>query len=541
MTLLVVTACNVHNPVQQANKSIDTTDMIEYVRKLGSDEFLGRKPFTKGEKLTLDYLKKEFKRLGLKPANDGSYLQEVPMVEVAVDPDKRMDFQTVDKTVSLKYKDDFVAFSRRLVDEISLDNSKIVFAGYGINAPEYDWNDYEDIDVKGKTVVVLVNDPGYGTQDSDFFNGNAMTYYGRWTYKYEEAARQGAKGLLIIHEKGPAGYPYSVVLNGAVVPKLYLKPENNYMDRCAVEGWLTYDAAQLLFDNLGYDLETLKEKAKTPDFKPVEFDAQLSFNMKSKHQFNTSYNVLGYLPGKERPEEVVIYSAHWDHLGVDPNLKGDSIYNGAVDNGTTLAWMMEIAEAFKSLDKPLKRSVMFFAPTAEEQGLIGSKYYVKNPVYPLEKTVANINNDLMLPYGRYEDIMVTGYGQSELDDMLKKLAPGYNRYVYPDPNPQTGMYYRADHFAFAKAGVPALFARGNCDSRKHGKEWAQKKEQFWLENRYHKPSDEYNPETWNLSGVRDDARILFHLGYQLTNDTIFPRWKKGSEFKEKREKMMGYN
>jgi Zn-dependent M28 family amino/carboxypeptidase len=308
-----------------------------------------------------------------------------------------------------------------------------------------------------------------------------------------------------------------------------------------MEGWLTYDAADKFFSKLGYNLEELKEKARTPGFKSLELDAKVSLNMKSSHKFNTSYNVLGYLPGKERKDEVIIYSGHWDHFGVDPTLEGDSIYNGAVDNGTTLAWMMEIAEAFASLEETTRRSVMFFAPTAEEQGLIGSKHYVKNPVFPLHKTVANINNDLMLPYGRYKDVMVTGYGQNELEDIVKELAPKYDRYVYPDPNPHTGMYYRSDHFAFAKAGVPAMFARGNCDSREHGKEWARKKEQFWLENRYHKPSDEYNPETWDLRGIRDDAQIFFHLGYKLANDTIFPDWKEGSEFKDRREKMMKQN
>ena len=235
---------------------------------------------------------------------------------------------------------------------------------------------------------------------------------------------------------------------------------------------------------------------------------------------------------------MVIYSAHWDHLGVDPSLKDDTIYNGAVDNGTSLAWMMEIAEAFASLDEKPKRSLMFFAPTAEEQGLLGSKYYAENPLFPLEKTVANINNDLMLPYGRYKDVMVTGYGKSELDDLLAEVAPAHDRYIFPDPNPQTGMYYRSDHFSFARVGVPALFARGNCHSRKHGKEWSRKKEQFWLENRYHDPSDEYNPETWDLSGIRDDARLFFEVGYRLANQNNFPGWKAGAEFKKLREQMM---
>jgi len=523
------------NEVEKASQTIRTEDIEKYVKEIGSDAFMGRKPFTKGEDTTLKYLKNEFRRIGLEPANNGSYFQEVPMVEVEVDPEKKMKFQTENGEVNLDYKDDFVAFSRRLTDKIELDKSEIVFGGYGIVAPEYNWNDYENIDAEGKTVVVFVNDPGYGRGDTDFFNGNAMTYYGRWTYKYEEAARQGAKGLLIVHETGPAGYPWSVVLNGAVIPKLYLKPEDNYKSRCALEGWLTFDAAQKLFNKMGYNIQKMKEQAKQPSFESRKMPASLSFNMNSNHRFATSKNVMGYLPGKKREDEVLIYSAHWDHLGVDPTLEGDSIYNGAVDNGTSLAWMMEIAEAFASLEEPVKRSVMFLAPTAEEQGLIGAKHYVKNPVFPLKKTVADINNDLMLPYGRYKDVMITGYGQSELEDIVAKVAKKHDRYIYPDPNPQTGMFYRADHFAFAKEGVPALFARGNCDSREHGKQWAKEKEQFWLENRYHKPSDEFNAETWDLRGIRDDAKLLFEVGYRIANNTIFPEWKENSEFKDKRD------
>ena len=523
------------NEVEKASQTIRTEDIEKYVKEIGSDAFMGRKPFTKGEDTTLKYLKNEFRRIGLEPANNGSYFQEVPMVEVEVDPEKKMKFQTENGEVNLDYKDDFVAFSRRLTDKIELDKSEIVFGGYGIVAPEYNWNDYENIDAEGKTVVVFVNDPGYGRGDTDFFNGNAMTYYGRWTYKYEEAARQGAKGLLIVHETGPAGYPWSVVLNGAVIPKLYLKPEDNYKSRCALEGWLTFDAAQKLFNKMGYNIQKMKEQAKQPSFESRKMPASLSFNMNSNHRFATSKNVMGYLPGKKREDEVLIYSAHWDHLGVDPTLEGDSIYNGAVDNGTSLAWMMEIAEAFASLEEPVKRSVMFLAPTAEEQGLIGAKHYVKNPVFPLKKTVADINNDLMLPYGRYKDVMITGYGQSELEDIVAKVAKKHDRYIYPDPNPQTEMFYRADHFAFAKEGVPALFARGNCDSREHGKQWAKEKEQFWLENRYHKPSDEFNAETWDLRGIRDDAKLLFEVGYRIANNTIFPEWKENSEFKDKRD------
>ena len=440
--------------------------------------------------------------------------------------------------IELKYKDDFVAFSKQLVDEIKINNSRMVFAGYGIVAPEYNWNDYEGLNVKGKTVVVLVNDPGFGTDNKEFFKGNEMTYYGRWTYKYEEAARQGAKGLLIIHETEPAGYAWSVVQNGATIPKLYLQPEDNYMSMCAMEGWLTLNAAKELFSLAGFDLMDLKEKAKNPGFKAVDLRARLNLKIQSSHKLAKSKNVIGILPGKERPDEVIIYSSHWDHLGIGPVVNGDSIYNGAVDNGTSTAWMLEIAEAFANLKKRPARTLMFLSPTAEEQGLCGSKYYAEHPLFPLNKTVANINNDLMLPYGPYKDVMITGFGQSELEDYVAKFVEEYDRYILPDPNPHTGMYYRADHFSFAQVGVPALFARGNCDSREHGKEWALSKEKDWLTNYYHKQTDQYDPETWSFAGIVEDARLFFKIGYELSNESTFPKWKEGSEFKEIREKQM---
>jgi len=533
---LLLTSCQ--PDYQKAESTINSKDMKRIVTEFSSDEFMGRKPFTEGEEKAVDFLINEYKRIGLEPAVNGSYIQEVPMVEVKNTPDEKMKFNIRYSSLELNYKDDFVAFSKQLVDEINLKNSDIVFAGYGIVAPEYNWNDYEGIDVKNKTVIVLVNDPGFGTEDKDFFNGNAMTYYGRWTYKFEEAARQGAKGILIIHETEPAGYPWSVVLNGATIPKLYLKPDDNYLSMCEMEGWITNNAAHELFSLTGSNLDELKEKAKKPGFEPVNLNARINFSIKSSHQFATSKNVIGLLPGSDRADEVIIYSSHWDHLGVGEPMNGDSIYNGAVDNGTTTAWMLEIAEAFARLKRSPSRSIMILSPTAEEQGLLGSKYYVENPVFPLNKTVVNINNDLLLPFGPYKDIMITGYGQSELDDYIKRFAEKYDRYVLPDPNPHTGMYYRADHFSFARAGVPAMFARGNCDSREYGKEWAAQMEQEWLNYYYHKPTDEYDPKTWSFEGIVEDAKLMFRIGYELANSDYFPKWKEGSEFKKIRENYM---
>lgn len=541
LTVFTHISCKQVDDYKQAEDSINKKEMIRIVKEFSSDAFLGRKPFTKGEDSAIAFLIREYKRIGLEPANNGSFLQEVPMVEVTDLPDNLMIISAKNKKIELNYKTDFVAFSKQLVDETNLVNSEIVFAGYGIVAPEYNWNDYEGIDVKGKTVVVFVNDPGFETNDPSFFKGNSMTYYGRWTYKYEEAARQGAKGILIIHETKPAGYPWSVTLNGATIPKLYLRPDDNYMSMCALEGWLTWDAAEKLFLKVGYSLPDLKIKAKQKGFKPFEINARINFTMKSTHRFAKSYNVLGILPGTNRADEIIVYTSHWDHLGLGDIQNGDSIYNGAVDNGTTTAWMLEIAEAFASLKERPSRSIVVFSPTSEEQGLLGSKYYAEHPVYPLHKTVANFNNDLMLPFGRYKDVMITGYGQSELDDYVVRFAPEYDRYFLPDPNPHTGMYYRADHFSFARVGVPAIFARGNCDSREHGKEWAYEKETEWLTSFYHKPTDQYDSLTWDLSGVEDDAKLFFRIGYELANDSVFPEWKEGSEFKIIRDNCMKKN
>ena len=532
VAVFLLNACDDQaDELEKAKKSINESDITEYVKTIGSDEFMGRRPFTEGEEIAVNYLKKEFEAIGLDPVK-GSYFQEVPMVEVSIKPDEEMRLKTAGEEYRLTNGSEFVAQSRRLQDELVLENSPLVFAGYGIVAPEYDWNDYENIDVKGKTVVVLVNDPGFATEDSSFFKGRSMTYYGRWTYKYEEAARQGAEGLLIIHQTEPAGYPWNVVENGASVPDLYLVPEDDYQTRCKLEGWLTLDAAKEVFDKAGVDFSVIHEASK-PDFEPIDLNTAISFNMKSRQSYKTSKNVMGYIKGSKRPDEVIIYSAHWDHFGIGKKIDGDSIYNGAVDNGTSLAWMLSIAKAFKSLDTPPERSVMFFAPTAEETGLLGSAYYVANPLFEIEKTVANINNDLMLPYGATKDVMVTGYGQSELDDYVARAAKKQERYLLPDPNAHTGMYFRSDHFSFAKQGVPSLFVRGNCDHAEHGKAWMQEKENEWLRDYYHKPADEYE-DWWDLQGIVNDARLLFEVGYELANETGFPQWSENSEFKDKR-------
>ena len=519
--------------MDNALNSINAEDLTKHVKILASDEFEGRRPFTNGETKTIEYLKGVFEELGLKPGNNGSYFQEVPLVQVSATPNEKMTLSSGNEGIFLDFKTEFVAGSRRLVDEIKIEKSELIFAGYGIVAPEYNWNDYEGLDLKGKTVVVLANDPGLHSDDSTFFKGKTMTYYGRWTYKYEEAARQGAEGILIIHDDLGAGYPWSVVLNGALVPELYLVPEDKYESRCKMEGWVTQDAARKMFELAGIDF-SVNETARNMEFKATPLNMSVSLDFKSKQEYKKTTNVLAYLEGSERPDEVIIYSGHWDHLGIGRVMNGDSIYNGAVDNGTTLAWMIEIAEAFTKLENQPKRSVMFFAPTAEESGLLGSGFYAENPVFELDKTVANINNDLMLPYGRMKDVMVTGVGQSELEEYVAEAAKKQNRYIQPDPNPHTGMFFRSDHFSFAKKGIPSLFVRGNCEHIEKGKEWMAQKEKEWLSNYYHKPTDQYEDD-WDLTGVEDDAKLLFMVGYKLANESTFPQWKEGSEFKHLRK------
>jgi len=436
--------------------------------------------------------------------------------------------------INLDYKKDFVALTRRVTEEINIENSEMVFAGFGIIAPEYNWNDYQDLDIEGKTVVVLVNDPGFGSDDTTFFKGNTMTYYGRWTYKYEEAARQGAEAILIIHQTEPAGYPWGVVENGWTGANLYLISENNNLNRCAMEGWITEEAANKLFTASGKNDYDFTLAAKSRDFKPFTLGMNLSLSLKNSIKYSTTNNVLGVYPGTERSDEYIIYTAHWDHLGTGDPIDGDSIWNGAIDNASGIACMLEIADAFTKLpEKPL-RSVLFLAVTAEEQGLLGSAYYAENPVYPIIKTVANINMDAIRAMGKMKDFTVIGYGHSDMDDYAKEAAEHQNRYVLPDTDPEKGYFFRSDHFNFAKVGVPALYAKGGYEHVEHGIEWTKEQQNDYTSNRYHKPFDEFNPD-WDLSGMVLDAQLYFMIGEKLSNESTFPNWKEGSEFKAKRD------
>ncbi len=477
----------------QTGKAGSETDAIiagleRHVLVLASDEFEGRKPFTPGEIKTVAYLKKEFEAMGFEGGSSGDFFQEVPLAQIDATPSEKMAITTGGGTIHLDFMDDFVASTQRIVEEIHIKDSELVFAGYGIVAPEYDWDDYKNLDVTGKTVVVLVNDPGFAVQDDAFFRGNAMTYYGRWTYKYEEAARQGAEGIMVVHETKAAGYPWTVLQNGAASPALVLQADDNNMSLCALEGWVTTDAAARLFEHAGLSFESLSESAAHRDFKPVPVGARISLSIDNKIKLDTSKNVVALLRGTDRSDECIVYTSHWDHLGIGPAVDGDTIYNGAADNALPLACMLETARMFSELESPPKRSILFVAVTAEEDGLLGSAYYVEHPAFPLEKTVANLNYELFLPLGPMKDVTVYGYGQSELDDYVEAAAKKQNRYVAPDPFPENGMYFRTDHFSFAKKGVPALFVKGWTDHAEHGRDWTTGKIKEYWSTMYHRPA-----------------------------------------------------
>jgi Zn-dependent M28 family amino/carboxypeptidase len=429
-----------------------------------------------------------------------------------------------------------VAVTERLAETVALDDSPIVFAGYGIVAPEYGWDDYDGLNVSGRTVVVLVNDPGYATGDPQLFNGRAMTYYGRWTYKYEEAARQGAAAVLVVHQTGPAGYPWEVVRTGWSGPQ-YLLAESGGDPLVAVEGWISEETARTVFAQARLDFDARAAQAATREFEPYELGLRISLTVRNRIDRSTSRNVIARLPGSDRPDETVIYTAHWDHLGVDPGATGDGIYNGARDNATGTAGLLEIAEAFVTLGRTPARSVVFLAVTAEEQGLLGSKYYAAHPVYPLNRTVAVINMDGLNIWGPTHDITVIGHGMSELDDVLQAAAANAGRVIAPDPEPEKGMYYRSDHFEFAKLGVPSINVHPGVQNIEHGEEWARARRAEYTSEDYHKPSDEYDA-SWNLAGAAADLRLLLAVGHSLATGDAWPNWRLGTEFRSVRDSMM---
>ncbi len=509
-----------------------------YLKELASDDLKGRMPFTDGETRTIAYLEKQFKDLDLLPGNKGSYVQQVPMVAITCDPQERMTINAPDNSFSLDGFKDYVLWTRRTDANIDVQNEELVFAGFGITAPEFKHDDYAGLDVKDKIVVVLVNDPGF--YDPKQFKGKTMTYYGRWTYKYDEAARHGAKGCLIIHDTAPAAYGFGVVQNSWKTTKLYLDSRGKESYKCAFEGWLSMPGAEKLLQATGTNYQTLLKAALKPSFKPIPMGLRASTGLKVTPVYKTSKNVVAMIRGAWRPEECVIYSAHWDHFGISkPNAKGDSIYNGAVDNASGTAALLELAKAFKDSKSRPARSILFLAVTAEEQGLWGSAYYAENPIFAKEMTVADINMDMLYPYGKTRDIGLVGYGQSELEDLLQDEAELQGRYVAPEADPSKGMYFRSDHFNFAKIGIPALYIESGIELVGKGKEAGRKLHEEFNSKRYHTPDDQYDAATWDVSGTVQDLQLLYRVGYRLSSTTnLWPQWKPRSEFRAVREKYM---
>lgn len=542
VAIVFVTACgNVKGDadVEQAKKSASIEMLKQHTEAISSDSCQGRKPFSAGAERAVNYISTQMQAIGLLPFHQqeagaegmagtdaANYLQQVKLVLCKTTPSPMQITTASEKgniTRNLLRNEDFTAFNMgRTEDVIEIKDAELVFAGYGITAPEYGKNDYAAIEnPQNKIVVVMVNDPGLGASDADYFTGDAMTYYGRWTYKYEEGARQGVKGVLIIHQTRGAGYNWSVVRAGAqaklfVDHALYNK-ESGPSPVCQLTGWLQYDKAAQLFADNGYNMEELIEQAKKPGFKPVPLRSKLNIKMENEYERKSCHNIVGYIPARERTDSNIVYIAHWDHLGYGLPIQGDSIINGASDNATAVAWLLEMARCFKALKKKPAKNIVFISPTCEETGFLGTEYYVANPLFPLEKTAAVINLDIIPLWGENNDVTITGYGQfPAMDSLVAVLAAKYNRYVMPDPDSFNGMYYRSDHFPFVKQGVPAMFARGWSDNRVHGKEWSAAKIKDYWENTYHKPLDQTNPATDDYGGLMQELQLFFDLGYELT-------------------------
>jgi Zn-dependent M28 family amino/carboxypeptidase len=524
--------------------SITSADLMKHINVLASDEFEGRSPGTKGEELTVNYLTEQFKKLGLKPGNpDGTYVQKVPLVGFT--PEPQVSFDAGGKKIELAFPSDYVAISRRSVPEVKVENSDLLFVGYGVVAPEFGWDDYKDVDVKGKTIVMLINDPAVADSadptklDEKMFKGKAMTYYGRWSYKYEIATEKGAAAAIIVHETGPAGYPYEVISGTWGRENFDIQSPDKNVNRVAVESWINYEKAKQLFTAAGKDFDALKKEALKKDFKPIPLGIKANIKIKNKLREIDSNNVIAKLDGSDQKlkDEYVVYTAHWDHLGRDEKLQGDQIFNGALDNASGTSALLELAEAYSKLKTPPKRTILFLAVTGEEKGLLGAKYYATNPLYPLERTLANINIDGVNQWGRTKNLAIVGYGNSALDDLLGEAASKQGRVIEPEPEPEKGYFYRSDHFEFAKKGVPALYFHSGLNYLGKPEGYGKQKSDEYIANDYHKVSDQVKPD-WDLSGAVEDVQLFFQVGYRVAQGDKYPEWKPGTEFKAKREEML---
>ena len=515
------------------SKEIIESNIHRHINVLASDEFEGRGPGSEGGEKTKKYLKNEFKRLGLTPIQNNYYL-EVPLSRMTVNiNDSFLSISDNEKKRVLQAGPETVFWTKRVNKEVSIAASELVFVGYGIVAPEFEWNDYKNIDVKGKTVVMLINDPGFATEDPNLFNGRAMTYYGRWTYKYEEAARQGADAVLIIHETAPAAYPWQVVETSWAGKQIDLKREDMGQSRVKVEGWVTSEVAEDIFSQANLNLEQLKQNALIADFQAVEMPGlTLDATLKNTIEYSMSHNVAAVKRGTKKPDEYILMMAHWDHLGMTEDQPGDNIYNGAVDNASGTAGLLELANYFSSIES--ERSLLFLAVTAEESGLLGSQYFAEYPPIDLSNVVAGYNFDAVLPMGKTKDMIVVGYGASELEDILKKELHKIDKYITPDPEPEKGFFYRSDHISLAKKGVPMLYADGGIDKVDGGKAAGKAIADKYTSIDYHQPSDEYD-STWDLSGFTEQLTITVNMVNYLANTNVWPKWYEGNEFKSIRE------
>lgn len=519
-----------------ADGELSQATMVDITRQLSSDEFGGRMPGTEGEELTVALLKERFEAAGLEPGNNGSWTQEVPLVEITGSNFAPLTITNGETDLVFDYGSEWTGVTYREDERTQLANSEMVFVGYGINAPERGWNDYEGVDVTGKTVVILVNDPDWETEGLDgTFNGKAMTFYGRWTYKYEEAARQGAAAALIVHDTAPASYGWNVVESSWGGPQAYPARGDNPPPMTTVNGWVQNDVARQILAAAGQDLDELTAAAKTEDFQAVELGMTASTSFENTMRTFSSQNVIGILRGTEAPEEYVIHTAHWDHLGTcnPPAEDGDNICNGAVDNATGTAALVALAEAHAKAGAP-RRSLVFLAVTAEESGLLGAYYYASNPVFPLDQTVGGVNMDAFLVAGPSKDVTVVGPGKSQLDEFLNAALAADGRTPTPNPNPEAGYYYRSDHFAFAKQGVPMLYVDGGEDLVDGGREAGAAIGAEYRENRYHGPKDEFD-ENWDWSGVMQDLQLFYRLGRMMAMSTSWPNWNEGDEFRATRD------
>jgi Zn-dependent M28 family amino/carboxypeptidase len=514
---------------------IDETLYRSHIAQLASDVFGGRKPGTESEKLTLDYLESEFRKLGLKPGNGASFLQGVPMVEITAGSDAALKFTTDGADTLLKFRDDMVIWTKRVKPAESVEGSPMVFVGHGVTAPEYGWDDYAGVDMRGKTAVMFVNDPGFATQDATLFRGRAMTYYGRWTYKFEEAARRGAIAAIIIHQTDPASYGWGTVVNSWSTPQLDHAAADGNAGRVAIEGWITEPVAEKLFAANGTTLADAVKRANTRGFRAEPWKTTASATLRNAIRRTNSNNFIAVLPGSKRPDEYLVYMAHWDHLGRLPGCSGDCTMNGAVDNATGVSGLLAIANAFVTAKRRPERSIVFLAVTLEESGLLGSAYYVDNPVFPLAQTVAAFNMDALYFGGPTRDVTVVNIGASGLEDYLANAAKAQGRVLMPEPTPERGYFFRSDHFNFAKRGVPALYIKSGVDDREHGIAWKQKYFEDFTAQRYHKVGDEYSPDADLRSGVEDLA-LLYAVGAKLAGEKTFPNWNADSEFRAARDR-----